>query len=140
MTGNMSIEIKSDMDTYALEMLEDKIRNLLEREGIDAEILDQETGNTTVTSREEMEKTEKDNGLPDQNIKGTLILGEKVWFNDDLRCRLRICGFSKEQIEQLRNAKFIDLTITDYTDKNTPGVVIHIGEFGSDRSRDGFGF
>jgi len=49
MIGSIRILIKSDVDTSVFEKLEDKIRDLLEREGLKAEIYDYVTGNTTVT-------------------------------------------------------------------------------------------
>lgn len=126
MPGELTIKIESDVDDGTFEILEDKIRDLLESEGIIGEIEDKVTGNTTRTRKEELD-IEKD--LSDKNVKGILTLGEKIWFNDDLRCRLRICGWTKEQQEKLKNAKFIDLTLTDFKDEDIPGVVIHISEF-----------
>ena len=58
MTGKLIITVKSEIDVYTFESLEDKIRNLLEEEGIYAEIEDLATGNTTVTRKEEMGKKE----------------------------------------------------------------------------------
>lgn len=126
MPGELTIKIESDVDNCTFEILEDKIRNLLESEGLMGEIEDKVTGNTTRTRKEEL-GVEKD--LSDKNVEGILTLGEKIWFNDDLRCRLRICGWTKEQQEQLKNAKFIDLTLTDFKDEDTSGVVVHIREF-----------
>ncbi len=126
MSGELKIEILSDVDTEVFERLEDSIRDLLEREGLVGIIEDFKTGNITRTRDEMMRK----NGCtsPDQNIRGILVLGEKIWFNDDLRCRLRICGFSKEQQEKLRKAKLIDLTLTD-NKGNDANVSIDISEF-----------
>lgn len=76
------------------------------------------------------------NESKDQNIRGELIFGEKIWFNDDLRCRLRICGFTQEQVKELRTAKFVDLTLTDFADEDMSGVVVHIGEWGPRDKRD----
>ena len=126
MPGELVVKIESDVDNHTFEILEDKIRDLLESEGLIGEIEDDVTGNTTRTRKEELD-IEKD--MSDKNIKGILTLGEKIWFNDDLRCRLRICGWTKEQQEKLKNAKFVDLTITDFKDEEIPGVVIHISEF-----------
>ena len=58
MKGTLVVKVKSEIDSYAFESLEDKIRNLLEKEGIDAEIEDFATGNITVTRKEEMGKKE----------------------------------------------------------------------------------
>lgn len=126
MPGELTVKIESDVDNCTFEILEDKIRDLLESEGLMGEIEDMVTGNTTRTRKEEL-SIGKD--LPDKNVKGILTLGEKIWFNDDLRCRLRICGWTKEQQEKLKNAKFIDITLTDFKDEETSGVVIHISQF-----------
>ena len=127
MPGGLVVKIESDVDNHTFEILEDKIRDLLESEGLMGEIEDNITGNTTRTRKEEL-GIEKDIES-DKNVKGILTLGEKIWFNDDLRCRLRICGWTKEQQEKLKNAKFVDLTITNFKDEETPGIVIHISEF-----------
>lgn len=132
--GEIIIKIESDISEYVFDGLEEDIRNLLESQGIKAEILDSATGNTTRTRRGMMGKNESE--FTDQNIRGELILGEKVWFNDDLRCRLRICGFTKEQIEKLRTAKLVDITLTDFRDKDMPGVAIYISEWGPKEKRD----
>lgn len=126
MPGELTIKIESDVDNYTFEVLEDKIRDLLESEGLMGEIEDKVTGNTVRMRKEELCI---DKCLSDTNVKGVLTLGEKIWFNDDLRCRLRICGWTKEQQEKLKNAKFVDLTITDFKDEDTPGVIVHISEF-----------
>jgi len=53
------------------------------------------------------------------DIKGKLTTGEKIYFNDEMgSCLLRICGFSEEQQEKLRQLKYLDITITE----NTPDV------------------
>ena len=135
MPGELVVKIESDVDNHTFEILEDKIRDLLESEGLMGEIEDNATGNTTRTRKEEL-CIEKDSGY-DKNVKGILTLGEKIWFNDDLRCRLRICGWTKEQQEKLKNAKFVDLTITDFKDEETSGVVIHISEFVDNGRKDG---
>lgn len=122
--GEIVIKVESNVTEHIFEKLEDDVRNLLEGQGIGAEIFDSVTGNTTRTRRDMMGKN--DNEFADQTIRGELILGEKIWFNDDLRCRLRICGFTKEQIEGIRNAKFVDLTLTDFVDQHMSGVVIDI--------------
>lgn len=138
MAGELRITISSDIDTEVFEELEDKIRDLLEQEGLEGVIEDFRTGNTTRTRDEDTSrngkecKDDNDESLSDQNIRGMLTLGEKIWFNDDVRCRLRICGFSREDIKRLRSAKFVDLTITDYKDENVPGVIVHISEFGDE--------
>lgn len=123
-TGEIVIKVESDMTEYVFETLEDDIRNLLESQGINAEIFDSATGNSTRTQKGMMDKNK--NELADQTVKGELIFGEKIWFNDDLRCRLRICGWTNEQVEMLRTAKFVDLTLTDFIEDDMPGVVIKI--------------
>lgn len=50
-------------------------------------------------------------------IIGELRIEDKIWFNDILRNRLRICGFTKNQIKKLKNSKFVDITLFD-CDKN----------------------
>jgi hypothetical protein len=132
--GEIVIKVESDVSEYVFESLEEDIRNLLESQGIKAEILDSATGNTTRTRRGMMGKNE--NIGSDQTMRGELIFGEKIWFNDDLRCRLRICGFTKEQIEKLRTAKLVDLTLTDFRDEDMPGVAICISEWGPKEKRD----
>lgn len=132
MEGKFVITVEPNVDGYTLEKLEDKIRNVLEEEGVYAEIDDLYTGNVTVTRRGEMGKK----GKEDTTVHGELILGEKIWFNDAMRCRLRICGFSREQTEKLRGAKFVDLTIMDYIDDDTQGVAIHISPFDKDIDTD----
>lgn len=127
MPGELVVKIESDVDNHTFEIIEDKIRDLLESEGLMGEIEDSVTGNITRTRKEEF--CADRNSDSDNNIKGVLTLGEKVWFNDDLRCRLRICGWTKEQQEKLKNARFIDLTITDLKDEDTHGVIIHISKF-----------
>ena len=122
--GEIVIKVELDMTEYAYEVLEDDIRNLFERKGIKADIFDSVTGNSTRTREGMMAKSE--NMLADQTINGMLTFGEKIWFNDDLRCRLRICGWTRDQIEKLRTAKFVDLTITDFKDDDVPGVVVSI--------------
>ncbi len=126
MPGELTIKIESDVDNCTFEILEDKIRDLLESEGLMGEIEDKVTGNTTRTRKEEL-CAEKD--LSDKNVKGVLTLGEKIWFNDDIRCRLRICGWTKEQQEKLRGAKLVDLTLINPRDDGTADVLIHISEF-----------
>ena len=133
MPGELVVKIESDVDNHTFEILEDQIRDLLESEGLMGEIHDSVTGNITRTRKEEL-CIEKDSGH-DKIVKGVLTLGEKIWFNDDLRCRLRICGWTKEQQEKLKNAKFVDLTLTDFKDEETSGVIIHIGEF-MDKGRE----
>lgn len=126
MPGELTVKIESDVDNCTFEILEDKIRNLLESEGLMGEIEDKVTGNTTRTREKEF-GIEKD--LPDKNIKGVLTLGEKIWFNDDLRCRLRICGWTREQQEKLRGAKLVDLALINHRDDGTADVLIDIGQF-----------
>lgn len=43
--------------------------------------------------------------------EGTLQIADKIWFNDAIKCRLRICGFTKEQIAKLENSHYIDITL-----------------------------
>ncbi len=45
---------------------------------------------------------------------GILEIENKIWFNDaeTNSCRLRLCGFTKKQIEKLKEAEFIDITLT----------------------------
>ena len=126
MPGELTIKIESDVDNHTFEILEDKIRSLLESEGLIGEIEDKVTGNTTRTRKKEL-SVEKD--LPDKNVKGVLTLGEKIWFKDDLRCRLRICGWTREQQEKLRGAKLVDLTLINHRDDGTADVLIDIGRF-----------
>jgi hypothetical protein len=126
MSGELTVKIESDVDNCTFEILEDKIRDLLESEGLMGEVEDKVTGNTTRTRKEEL-GMEKD--LSDKNVKGVLTLGEKIWFNDDLRCRLRICGWTKEQQEKLKNAKLVDLTLINPRDDGTADVLIHISQF-----------
>ena len=127
-TGEIIIRVESDMTEFVFETLEDDIRNLLESQGIKAEIYDNVTGNITKTRRGMFGKNEG----TDRTIRGDLILGDKIWFNDDLRCRLSICGFTRGQIEKLRTAKMVDLTFTDFRDEDMPGVAIDIKGWGED--------
>ena len=132
MPGELIVKIESDVDNCTFEILEDKIRDLLESEGLMGEIEDKVTGNTTMTRKEEL-GIEKD--LSDKNVKGVLTLGEKIWFNDDLRCRLRICGWTKEQQEKLRGAKLVDLTLTNPREDETADVLIYMSQF-TDKDRE----
>ncbi len=132
--GVIEIDVKSDISEYVFELLEEEIRNLLESNGISAHIFDHMTGNSVQTRKCMMGKNE--NELSDQKIKGELIFGEKIWFNDDLRCRLRICGWTGEQIEKLRRAKFVDLTLTDFKDEDMPGISIHISEWNKESGKE----
>lgn len=133
-TGEIIIKIESDLTEYVYEGLEDDIRNLLESNGVHADIYDSVTGNTTKTRKGMMGKNR--NESRDQTIRGELILGEKVWFNDDLRCRLRICGFTQEQVKDLREAKFVDLTLTDFVDRDMTGVIMQISKFDNEKDED----
>lgn len=54
MPGELTIKIESEVDNYTFEVLEDKIRNLLESEGLMGVIEDKVTGNTTRTRKEEL--------------------------------------------------------------------------------------
>lgn len=49
MIGSLRVLVKTDVDMSVFEKLEDKIRDLLEKEGLKGEIYDYVTGNTTVT-------------------------------------------------------------------------------------------
>lgn len=133
-TGEIIIKIESDLTEYVYECIEDDIRNLLESNGIRADIYDSVTGNNTKTRKGMMGKNQ--NESKDQNVRGELIFGEKIWFNDDLRCRLRICGFTQEQVKELRTAKFVDLTLTDFADEDMSGVAIHICGWGPRDKKD----
>lgn len=52
-----------------------------------------------------------------EDIEGTLSIADKIWFNDKERCRLRICGFTKEQVEEMKDSKFIDITLKRLGDR-----------------------
>ena len=54
MSGELTVKIESNVDNHTFEILEDKIRNLLESEGLMGEIEDKVTGNTTRTRKEEL--------------------------------------------------------------------------------------
>jgi hypothetical protein len=127
--GEIVIKVESDLSEDIYEILEDAIRNLMESKGISANINDSVTGNNIKTRKRMMRKNR--NELLDQTIQGRLIFGEKIWFNDDLRCRLRICGFTQEQIKELKTAKYVDLTLTDFIDRDTSGVVVSICGWGT---------
>ncbi len=122
--GVIEIDIKSDISEYVFELLEEEIRNLLEGNGISANIFDHRTGNSLQTRKGMMGKNEND--MKDQKIMGELILGDNIWFNDDLGCRLHICGFTSDQIEELKRAKSVNLTLTDFIDEDMPGVSVCI--------------
>lgn len=132
MQGSLTVEIKSDVDAYVFENIEDRIRDLLEEEGLVGEIEDDVTGNSTVTRNEELGK-KKDPS--DKDIRGILVFGQKIWFNDDLRCRLRICGWTKEQQEKLRRAKLVDLTLANHRNNGIADVYIQISQF-TDKDRE----
>ena len=57
MPGELTIKIESEVDNYTFEVLEDKIRDLLESEGLMGVIEDKVTGNTTRTRKEELKST-----------------------------------------------------------------------------------
>lgn len=59
MPGELTVKIESEIDNYNFEVLEDKIRDLLESEGLMGEVEDKVTGNTTRTRKEEVEKSRK---------------------------------------------------------------------------------
>lgn len=46
-------------------------------------------------------------------ISGELKIEDKIWFNDTLRGRLRICGFAKGHIKKLKDSRFVDITLFD---------------------------
>lgn len=56
MTEELKIKILSNADSHTFEKLEDRFRDLLEQEGIEGEIEDSKTGNTTMTRKEEIGK------------------------------------------------------------------------------------
>jgi hypothetical protein len=57
MPGELTVKIESDVDNYTFEVLEDKIRDLLESEGLMGVIEDKVTGNTTRTRKEKLKST-----------------------------------------------------------------------------------
>lgn len=134
MVKELRIIINSNINVKVFEELIMIIRDLLEQKDLEGIIENLDTGNIITTRNNETHKNDveyscnNNENIIDQRIEGILTLGEKIWFNDDTRCRLRICGFTKKEIEKLRDAIFIDLTITDYKDTNT-GVVVCINEF-----------
>ncbi len=129
-TGEIVIKVESDLTEYVYEDLECDIRNLLESNGIRADIYDSVTGNNTKTRKGMMGNSS--NKSMSKTIRGELIFGDKIWFNDDLGCRLRICGFTQEQVDNLRDAKFVDLTLTDFVDEDMPGAVVNIEKWNSE--------
>ena len=47
------------------------------------------------------------------DIRGKLTAGEKIYFNDEMGgCRLRICGFSEEQMARAYNGTDVTLNNT----------------------------
>lgn len=76
----------------------------------------------------EKDESEEENAGCPVNIKGTLIIGDKIWFNDDVRwrCRFRMYGFSREQTKMLKKAEFIDISIMEHLDDDTANVRIYI--------------
>lgn len=127
MTKEIKIIIDSNVDICVYEELEDKIRYLLEQEGLEGTIEDSRTGNTIMTRKEEIGQKRY---TSDKSVRGVLVLGDKIWFNDDLRCRLRICGWTKEQQEKLRKSRLVDLTLINHgEDDDIANVVIDISQF-----------
>ncbi len=59
MPGELTVKIESDIDNYNFEVLEDKIRDLLESEGLMGEVEDKVTGNITRTRKEELKAKNK---------------------------------------------------------------------------------
>ena len=54
--GELVVRIKSDVENHTFEILEDKIRDLLESEGLMGEIEDEVTGNITKTRKKGIEE------------------------------------------------------------------------------------
>lgn len=80
----------------------------------------------------EKDESEDENAGCPASIKGILTIGDKIWFNDDVRCRFRMCGFSQEQIKMLEKAKFVDITIMEHLDDDTANVRIYIRQSNND--------
>lgn len=59
MPGKLEVTVLSDVDTETFERLEDSIRDLLERKGLKGIIEDSQTGNTTMTRDEMIDRSEK---------------------------------------------------------------------------------
>ena len=47
------------------------------------------------------------------SINGNLSIKDKIWFNDAVRCRLRIGGFSKDDIKKLEESNYIDMSLVE---------------------------
>lgn len=58
-------------------------------------------------------------------IKGTLSIGEKIYFHEGYRCRLRICGFTEKQIEEMQKALYIDITLLQTEEKQEFVIEMH---------------
>lgn len=76
-----------------------------------------------------VEKDENEEAECPIDIRGRLTIADKIWFSDDVRCRFRMCGFSKEQIKKLEMAKLVDISITEHFDDNVAKVKIYISSF-----------
>lgn len=71
-----------------------------------------------------------------KDIEGILSIGNKIWFNSATKCLLRICGFNKKQIKQLKNSGLVDITIINISENKehennrvyTIEAVMHIGD------------
>lgn len=61
-----------------------------------------------------------------KNIKGVLSIEDKIWFNDEYGCRLRIGGFTKKQIKKLENLGMIDITIINENSNGSFKAAIQI--------------
>ena len=80
---------------------------------------------------------ELDLGADKMEINGELKIEDKIWFNDILRNRLRICGFTKEQIKKLKNSRFIDITLFNCVDEKMEcGAIIYIDELTEEDKKD----
>lgn len=62
-------------------------------------------------------------------VKGELIIADKIWFNDDIHCRFRVCDFSQEQIKMLEKAKFVNISIMEHLDYDIVKVKTYISQF-----------
>lgn len=63
-----------------------------------------------------------------------MAVGEKIYFNraDGKGCLLRICGFTRQQIKDMLNASFIDITLLKNSN-NEGTFVIDINGTGQKR-------
>ncbi len=70
------------------------------------------------------------------NIKGELIIEDKIWFNSPTRCWFRMCGFSPHQVKLMKTARLIDITITDHKSNMKFEGVIRISDGGIQKIDD----